>query len=203
MKKYVIIAVIALIVAAVVTIIIQQNRISNLRKERDKYRENTEILLDQVEQYETKDSLHAATVGILRLKIEEYEKYRSADAKLIETLKIKNRELQQVTTTQLQTIDSIRATVHDSVYTYNNDTVELQCIDVHNQWFDLQGCIYNDEFSGKYESRESLLIAITVQYKRFLGFLWKTNKIKNRKVDIISRNPNTKIVGFEVVEIEK
>ena len=203
MKKYVIIAIIALIVAAVVTIIIQQNRISNLKKEHDKYRENTEILLGQVEQYETKDSLHAATVGILRLKIEEYEKYRSADAKLIETLKTKNRELQQVTTTQLQTIDSIRATVRDSVYTYNNDTVELQCIDVHNQWFDLQGCIYNDEFSGKYESRESLLIAITVQYKRFLGFLWKTNKIKNRKVDIISRNPNTKIVGFEVVEIEK
>ena len=203
MKKYVIIAIIALIVAAVVTIIIQQNRISNLKKEHDKYRENTEILLGQVEQYETKDSLHAATVVILRLKIEAYEKYRSADAKLIETLKTKNRELQQVTTTQLQTIDSIRATVHDSVYTYNNDTVELQCIDVHNQWFDLQGCIYNDEFSGKYESRESLLIAITVQYKRFLGFLWKTNKIKNRKVDIISRNPNTKIVGFEVVEIEK
>lgn len=203
MKKYVIIAVIALIVATVVTIIIQQNRISNLKKERDKYRENTEILLGQVEQYETKDSLHAATVGVLRLKIEEYEKYRSADAQLIETLKTKNRELQQVTTTQLQTIDSIRATVRDSVYTYNNDTVKLQCIDVHNQWFDLQGCIYNDEFSGKYESRESLLIAITVQYKRFLGFLWKTNKIKNRKVDIISRNPNTKIVGFEVVEIEK
>ena len=72
MKKYVIIAVIALIVAAVVTIIIQQNRISNLRKERDKYRENTEILLGQVEQYETKDSLYAATVGVLRLKIEEY-----------------------------------------------------------------------------------------------------------------------------------
>lgn len=203
MKKYVIIAVIALIVAAVVTIIIQQNRISNLRKERDKYRENTEILLGQVEQYETKDSLHAATIGVLRLKIEEYKKYRAADAQLIETLKIKNRELQQVTTTQLQTIDSIRATVRDSVYTYNNDTVELQCIDVHNQWFDLQGCIYNDEFSGKYESRESLLITITVQYKRFLGFLWKTNKIKNRKVDIISKNPNTKIVGFEVVEIEK
>lgn len=203
MKKYVIIAVIALIVAAVVTIIIQQNRISNLRKERDKYRENTEILLGQVEQYETKDSLHAATIGVLRLKIEEYKKYRAADAQLIETLKTKNRELQQVTTTQLQTIDSIRATVRDSVYTYNNDTVKLQCIDVHNQWFDLQGCIYNDEFSGKYESRESLLIAITVQYKRFLGFLWKTNKIKNRKVDIISRNPNTKIVGFEVVEIEK
>lgn len=203
MKKYIIISIIGLIVASLVTIAIQQNRISNLKKERDKYRENTEILLGQVEQYETKDSLYAATVGVLRLKIEEYEKYRSADAKLIETLKIKNRELQQVTTTQLQTIDSIRATVHDSVYTYNNDTVELQCIDVHNQWFDLQGCIYNDEFSGKYESRESLLIAITVQYKRFLGFLWKTNKIKNRKVDIISRNPNTKIVGFEVVEIEK
>lgn len=203
MKKYIIISIIGLIVASLVTIAIQQNRISNLKKERDKYRENTEILLGQVEQYATKDSLHAATVGVLRLKIEEYEKYRSADAQLIETLKTKNRELQQVTTTQLQTIDSIRATVQDSVYIYNNDTVELQCIDVHNQWFDLKGCVSNGEFRGEYESRESLLIAMTVQYKRFLGFLWKTNKVKNRKVDIISRNPNTKIVGFEIVEIEK
>ena len=45
MKKYLIIAAIALAVAAVVTIWVQRSRINTLTGERDKYRTNTETLL--------------------------------------------------------------------------------------------------------------------------------------------------------------
>jgi hypothetical protein len=47
------------------------------------------------------------------------------------------------------------------------------------------------------------LIVETVQYKRFWGFLWKTKKIKNREIDVVSKNPATKILGVEFVTIEK
>lgn len=205
MKKYLIIAAIALAVAAVVTIWVQRSRINQLTGERDKYRTNTETLLKDVSRYQTKDSLNAAKVGVLELKLSEFEKYRASDAELIKTLQTKNRELERVTTTQMETINELRATVRDSVVYLPGDTVTtvLRCIEYSDKWVDFDGCIKNNTFSGKIITRDSLLITETVQYKRWLGFLWKTKKIKNREIDVVSKNPHTKIMGVEYIEIEK
>ncbi len=205
MKKYLIIAAIALAVAAVVTIWVQRSRINTLTGERDKYRTNTETLLQEVSRYQTKDSLNAAKVGVLELKLSEFEKYRASDAELIKTLQTKNRELERVTTTQMETINELRATVRDSIVYLPGDTVTtvLRCIEYSDKWVDFDGCIKNNTFSGKIITRDSLLITETVQYKRWLGFLWKTKRIKNREFDIVSKNPHTKITGFEVITIEK
>lgn len=205
MKKYLIIAAIALAVSAVVTIWVQRSRINQLTGERDKYRTNTETLLQDVSRYQTKDSLNAAKVGVLELKLSEFEKYRASDAELIKTLQTKNRELERVTTTQMETINELRATVRDSVVYLLGDTVTtvLRCIEYSDKWVDFDGCIKNNTFSGKIITRDSLLITETVQYKRWLGFLWKTKRIKNREFDIVSKNPHTKITGFEVITIEK
>lgn len=205
MKKYLIIAAIALAVAAVVTIWVQRSRINQLTGERDKYRTNTETLLQDVSRYQTKDSLNAAKVGVLELKLSEFEKYRASDAELIKTLQTKNRELEAVTTAQMETINELRATVRDSIVYLPGDTVTtvLRCIEYSDKWVDFDGCIKNNTFSGKIITRDSLLITETVQYKRWLGFLWKTKRIKNREFDIVSKNPHTKITGFEVITIEK
>lgn len=206
MKKYLIIAAIALAVAAVVTIWVQRSRINTLTGERDKYRTNTETLLQEVSRYQTKDNLNAAKVGVLELKLSEFEKYRASDAELIKTLQTKNRELERVTTTQMETINELRATVRDSVVYLPGDTVTtvLRCVDIVEPYFELHGCATPDgQFTGTHINRDSLLIVETVQYKRWLGFLWKTKKIKNREIDVISRNPHTKIMGVEYIEIEK
>ena len=205
MKKYIIIAAIALAVAAVVTIWVQRSRINQLTGERDKYRTNTETLLQDVSRYQTKDSLNAAKVGVLEMKLSEFEKYRASDAELIKTLQTKNRDLERVTTTQMETINELRATVRDSIVYLPGDTVTtvLRCIEYSDKWVDFDGCIKNNTFSGKIITRDSLLITETVQYKRWLGFLWKTKRIKNREFDIVSKNPHTKITGFEVITIEK
>jgi hypothetical protein len=206
MKKYLIIAAIALAVAAVVTIWVQRSRINQLTGERDKYRTNTETLLQDVSRYQTKDSLNAAKVGVLELKLSEFEKYRASDTELIKTLQTKNRELERVTTTQMETINELRATVRDSVVYLPGDTVTtvLRCIDIVEPWFELHGCTTPaGVFTGTHINRDSLLIAETVQYKRFWGFLWKTRKIKNREIDVVSKNPATRILGVEFVTIEK
>ena len=206
MKKYLIIAAIALAVSAVVTIWVQRSRINTLTGERDKYRTNTETLLQEVSRYQTKDSLNAAKVGVLELKLSEFEKYRASDAELIKTLQTKNRDLERVTTTQMETINELRATVRDSVVYLPGDTVTtvLRCVDIVEPYFELHGCATPDgQFTGTYINRDSLLIAETVQYKRFWGFLWKTKKIKNREIDVVSKNPATRILGVEFVTIEK
>lgn len=205
MKKYLIWAAIALAVAAVVTIWVQRSRINTLTGERDKYRTNTETLLQEVSRYQTKDSLNAAKVGVLELKLSEFEKYRASDAELIKTLQTKNRDLERVTTTQMETINELRATVRDSVvYLPGDTTTVLRCVDIVEPWFELHGCATPDgQFTGVHINRDSLLIVETVQYKRFWGFLWKTKKIKNREIDVVSKNPATKILGVEFVTIEK
>lgn len=184
---------------------VQQKRINNLTVERDKYRSNTETLLQDVKTYQTKDSLNAAKVGNLELKLSEYKKYRADDAALIKSLQTKNRDLQRVTTAQMETINELRANVRDSIVYLPGDTVTtvLRCIEYSDKWVDFDGCIINNTFSGKIITRDSLLIAETVQYKRWLGFLWKTKKIKNREIDVVSKNPATRILGVEFVTIEK
>lgn len=202
MKKYLILAAIILAVAAAFWA--QHAKIKRLTEDRDRYRSNTEILLQNVETYQTKDSLNAAKVGVLELKLSEFEKYRTSDAELIKTLQTKNRDLRRITTTQLETINELRGTVRDSIVYLPGDTVVLRCVDISDPWFSLKGCTTPDgEFAGTFINRDSILIAETVQYRRFLGFLWKTKKIKSREIDIISRNPHTKIIGVEYIEIEK
>lgn len=203
MKKYIILA--AIIMAVAAAFWVQQSRIKRLTAERDKYRNNTETLLQDVRTYQTKDSLNAAKVGNLMLKASEYEKFRADDLALIKTLQTKNRDLERVTTTQMETINELRANVRDSIVYLPGDTVTtvLRCIEYSDKWVDFDGCIINNTFSGKIITRDSLLITETVQYKRWLGFLWKTKKIKNREIDVVSKNPATKILGVEFVTIEK
>lgn len=185
---------------------VQHVKIKRLTEERDRYRSNTEILLQDVKTYQTKDSLNAIKVGNLELSLAEYKKYRADDLALIKTLQAKNRDLERVTTTQMETINELRATVRDSVVYLPGDTVTtvLRCVDIVEPWFELHGCATPDgQFTGTHINRDSLLIVETVQYKRWLGFLWKTKKIKNREIDVVSKNPATKILGVEFVTIEK
>ena len=204
MKKYIIIAV---VIAAFLAVVGWQSvQIKKVKADRDKYRRNTEVLLADVERYQTKDSLNAVTIGVLELKLSEFEKYRADDAALIKSLQTKNRDLQAVTTAQLQTIKELRGTVRDSIVYLPGDTVTtvLRCVDITDPWFELHGCTRPDNtFTGTFINRDSLLIAATVKYKRFWGFLWKTRKVKNRKIDAVSKNPNTTILGVEYIEIEE
>ena len=203
MKKYLILA--AIIMAVAVAFWVQQSRIKSLTAERDKYRSNTETLLQDVRTYQTKDSLNAAKVGVLELKLSEFERYRADDAALIKTLQVKNRELEALTSAQCQTIIDLRGTVRDSLVYVDRVVVDtLRCITAADKWFSFDGCVNRkNEFTGKFVNRDSLIIAATVKYKRFLNFLWKTKKVKNREIDVVCKNPHTKIMGVEYIEIEK
>lgn len=201
MKKYLI--VIAVFLAMCAGLWIQHVRITSLADQRNVYVRNTNALLKDVQTYKTKQGLNASTVEGLELKLSEFKKYRSEDAKLIQTLQVKNRDLQSVTTTQSQTIIALKGQVWDSIVVRDNlvrDT--LRCIKIRDPWFSMDGCISkNNEFSGVFECRDSVLIVETVKYKRFLGFLWKTSKVKDRKIDVISKNPHSKIKDLEFVQL--
>ena len=191
------------LVAIFSLITIQARRIDSLIKERNKYQRNTETLLSDVERFRVRDSLSAARVQSLELTVQEFERFRAEDAALIHSLKKRNQDLASVNATQSQTIINLQAIPRDTVII--RDSIKIPAVAVHcgDAWFDFDGLLTADEFTGTLANRDSLLIAETVQYKRFLGFLWKTHKIKKRELDCVSKNPHTEILGLEYIVIEK
>lgn len=195
---------VACIVATAIVIIVSTNRINRLTYERDRYRANTESLLADVQTYKVRDSLSAARVESLELTVKEYERFRADDAELIRELKARNRDLASVNTTQSQTIIDLQATPRDTVVIVR-DSIVTPAVAVHcgDAWFDFDGLLTKDQFTGTLTNRDSLLLAETVKYKRFLGFLWKTRRVQDRRLDVVSRNPHTNILGIEHVVIER
>lgn len=204
MKLRVKIAVLAVVIfAAAISVIWADRTINRLNTERDKYRNNTETLLSDVETYRVRDSLNAARVQSLELTVNEFERFRAEDAALIKQLKARNRDLAAVNKTQSETIIELRAAPRDTFIV--RDSIPIPAVAVHcgDAWFDFSGVLTADNFTGKLEHRDSLLLVETVQYKRFLGFLWRTNKVKNRQLDCVSKSPHNSIKGLEYVVIEK
>ena len=115
MKKYLIIAAVALALLMGLQIVIQDHKITQITAERDKYKENTETLLDQTQTYHVRDSLNAAKVGTLELTVKELEKFRAADAALVRDLTAKNRDLDELNKAQLRTIAQLRSIPRDTV----------------------------------------------------------------------------------------
>lgn len=193
----------AALVAILCLVSAQHRRIKQLTADRDRYQNNTETLLSDVETFRVRDSLSAARVQSLELTIKEYQRFRADDAALIRELKAKNRDLAAVNKTQSQTIINLQAIPRDTIVI--RDSVQVPAVAVHcgDAWFDFNGVLTPDEFTGTLANRDSLLLAESVRYKRFLGFLWKTKQVKDRELDVISRNPHTTILGIEHVVIEK
>ena len=202
MKKYLILAAVAIVAA--LAVIWADRKIEKLTAERDRYAGNTAALLSDVERYRVRDSLNAARVQSLELTVKEYERFRADDAALIKQLKQRNRDLAAVNKTQSQTIIDLRATPVDTVVLVR-DSIITPAVAVHcgDAWFDFDGILTADKFTGTLKNRDSLLLAETVKYRRFLGFLWKTRKVEDRKLDVVSKNPHTEIIGIEHVVIEK
>lgn len=179
----------------------QFHAIKKVKGERDTYKNDTEVLLGEVKKYKTSDSLNAAKVGVLELTIDEFKKYAEKDAETIKTLETKNRKLQQWMATASETVVEIETIIHDTTIVRDSISVPAKCIDYHDQWTDLNGCFDDERFEGTLNMRDSLIIVETAKMKRFLGFLWKTKKVKNKQVDIVSKNPYTKIDDVKVVMI--
>lgn len=171
---------------------------------------NQQALLGELTLFKAADSLNAVEMGELSLTLREFEKTHENDLKTIKDLRIKANDLASVNKMQLQTITRLGGRVVDTVYlrvdTLTNTTKAdtARCVKSRSKWLDLNLCVYNNgTYSGSVTSRDSIFIAEEVKYKRFLGFLWRTSAVKERNVKVTSKNPNTKIIGFEFVRLKK
>lgn len=179
------------------------NNLKKVKAESSKYKSNTETLLSEVERYKIQDSLSAARVSSLEFTMKEFERFRAEDAALISELKRKNRDLSDISKAQSETIIALRAVPKDTVI-ITRDSIVTPAVSVHcgDVWFDFEGYLTDKEFSGTLINRDSLVLAETVKYRRFLGFLWKTRRVDERTLQAVSKNPHTTILNLEHILIE-
>ena len=200
MKKYLIITTIIGFLLALTTVVIQDHKISQLTSERDKYKQNTESLLEQTETYKVRDSLNAAKVGTLELTIKELEKFRAQDAELVRDLKAKNRDLDELNKAQMRTIQELSCVPHDTVIRIDSIPITAKAVHCGDEWYTFDGLMTDDRFTGTMTSRDELVLTETVRYKKFL--FWKTRKILDREMEAVSRNPHTTITQLEHIIID-
>lgn len=188
------------VVVAVILIFIQEREIRSLRAESEKYKTNTTALMEEVTHYKLRDSLNGARADALQLSIKELEKWRAEDASLIKDLKIKNRDLSAINKAQTQTIIELRARGKDTIIIKDSIVIPAQTYHIGDRWYNFDCVIADNELSGNLAVRDSLILVEQVKYKYFLW--WKTKKIKDRKVDCVSLNPYSTIMGVERIIIE-
>lgn len=199
-KQYLIILGLVALFSAIVAY--QANKLTALKEKNESLTSTKEVLLDSIRHYRTENGLQAAEIGEIRITVDELKKYRTDDAKLIESLKTKGRNTERFVSVNTTAKDTILSIVRDSVIRRDTVLLTVRSINIDKKWYSIHGYIDGDSIKGALTTRSSLKIVETVKYKRFLGFLWKTNKVKNRKVDVTSLNPNEEITDIEFLVIE-
>ena len=206
MKNKLIIILSAVTAILLVAIGIQASAYKRSQEDVRVYRGNVDALMRDVETYRTKDSMSVAKTAALELRLSEFEDFCEEQKTLIKKLNIQKKELESIVTSQTEAIYELSGHATDSVIKYvdrvQTDTVTK--IAYSDKWIDLDLLIREDNaFEGRIATRDNLHVVENVEYKKFLGFLWRTSKVKKREVNVVSESPYSTITNVEYVEIRK
>lgn len=172
--------------------------LSHLKNENKRLKANQETLLDSVKSFKVSDSLNAIMVGNLELSLKQYKKYHADDAILIKQLKGQKPEV--IIKPNVQTEYKIRTELKDSII--YKDT--LKTILYKSKWNYVSGFIAKDTINLSIINYDELLITESLQKKKFLFFRLPISIFgyKRKVLNVISKNPNTKIVSAEYITIK-
>lgn len=171
---------------------------SHLKNENKMLKANQETLLDSVKSFKVSDSLKAITVGNLELSLKQYKKYHANDAILIKQLKGQKPEV--IIKPSVQTEYKVRTELKDSII--YKDT--LKTIIYKSKWNYISGFINKDTINLNIINYDELLITESLQKKKFLFFRLPISIFgyKRKVLNVISKNPNTKIKSAEYITIK-
>lgn len=167
--------------------------------EKQRLSNNQEALLSDVDHYKTESGKNAASVQKLELTKSELEKYNVDLKETISDLNLKINRIQAAATTATQSNYKIKTVVKDSIV-YRDIPVKLQRIDFRDPYIDLTGTIDSGTFSGDITTRDTLVQIIHRVPKKFLFIKYGTKAIRQ---EVVSKNPYSKIVYTEYIELKK
>lgn len=171
---------------------------SHLKNENKRLKANQETLLDSVKSFKVSDSLKAITVSNLELSLKQFKKYHADDAILIKQLKGQKPEV--IIKPNVQTEYKVRTRLKDSII--YKDT--LKTILYKSKWNCISGFVDKDTINLNIINYDELLITESLQKKKFLFFRLPISIFgyKRKVLNVISKNPNTKITSAEYITIK-
>lgn len=182
--------------------LIQQGTVNRIKTERDRYQNNAQSLLDQIDTLRNDSTLQAVQIRTLRLTLDEYKQYRADDAATIKSLKVKLKNIQSVSKTELAVNIPIEAPVeHDTIYVPNDAPMPIETVKYENDHIQLEGVIRNDSLKVNFNVPITLTqIVHKVPKHKFLWWSWGCKAIKQI---ITCDNPYVNINYAEYIEIQK
>lgn len=175
---------------------------SVLKERAEDLEKNQKVLLSEVENYRTKDSLQVAQVGQLILSQKELKNSYKDLYKLLKTLK--GDKVESVTTTNTETNSFFKEKVRDSIVYRDRDTLQVKVIHYNDSWTKFDGVLIKDSLSVKIQNRDSLLVVTSIEKKKFLGIkmpIWLSG-YRRRTQQVLSKNPNTKVENVQFITIK-
>lgn len=173
--------------------------LGNVREEKKRLENNQEALLSDILYYKTETGKNAASVQRLELTKSELEKHCQDLTQTVEDLGIKVKRLQSAATTVSKTEVEIQTVARDSIV-YRDRPVNLKVINWRDPWVSLNGVLDGEVFSAKIESVDTLSHVVHKVPKKFLFFRFG---VKAVKLDVVSKNPHSKIIYTEYIELKK
>lgn len=218
MKKHLIYIIIALIVALTVSVW----SCTAIRSDRERLSDNQSVLMDTMQTYRVRDSLSAASVGILTLERDELRQHRAADVQMIRDLGVRLSRVQAVVTTATEGRYEVKASLtpstgqpfdrsplNDSIFQVASDRALATALDktavqrfaLHTPYIDINGTVVSDSLSASIAVRDTLVQVLhRVPRFKFLGIWFGTKAVRQ---EIISKNPHTRIVAAEYIELKR
>lgn len=162
---------------------------------------NQDILLHNgITHIGTTDSGHSiASTGELTLKLSEFQKSNDSLRQALAEMKIKERRVKRLTETTSQSHTIVVASMRDSAIVGPGRIDTVSCLHFSDPWLSMDGCIADSQFTGTIESRDTLIHVAHRIPRRFLFFRFGTKAVE---IEVMSKNPHTKITHIKHLEFE-
>lgn len=176
--------------------------------DRDRIKQNQSLLLHNgtVEISETGTGNSHASAPALMLRTSEFKESGDTLAKVARQIGIKPSRISEAATAATFTAADITAPVWHTTDTAIVPTDSLHrpdslvCFSWHDSWVSLSGCVSDSLFRGYVSSLDTLDIIIHRVPRRFLFFRFGCKQVR---MDIISRNPHTRLTYARYYQLVK
>ncbi len=149
---------------------------------------NQSVLLDSARSYQVRDSLSALSIGVLRLEVGELQSARVRDVELIRDMGIRLRRAQSVAKVFTASKYEVISVGYGHKWNYRSDYIKLMA--------QRSGDTLRADITI-YDTIAQVLHRVP-RFK-FLGIWFGTKGVRQ---EVVSRNPHTRIVAAEYIEIE-
>lgn len=169
-------------------------------QDRQRLRQNQQVLLGEVREYRVRDSLHAVTVGVLSLRASEIERNCQTLSAMVRDMGLKMKRLESLSEHALESRYAIRAAVEETVVRDSTAAVAAHRIRYNDPHLDFDGLIRDGMFEGSVVCRDTLTQAVHRVPRKFLFIRWGTKSLRQ---EIVSSNPHTRIVYSRFIRVVK